>query len=399
MTSQHRRRLAVIGGGVVGLSVARALAVEGADVTLFERSYVGSGTSELSFAWVNSNGKKPQTYHELNCAGMLEHVQLQSQAKSHTRATWLDECGTFEWARGADQVARLCKRADSLRERGYPVERVSFADVRRRLPDLHWDGCTGDVWHYPTESMVYPHLLMAWLRSQASALNCVVRENTGVVALEETSQGVTMRLASGEKWQGEACVLATGRWIPELTRKLGAPLAMINADEPNKRACGFLAMTPPLAIQLDCNLITPELNVRPIGGGRLMLQAPDLDQYAHPAYLPALDGSVGQEFTARLSRLFAHIRPGSLQSIRVGQRARPADGLPAVGYLVPGGRVYAVVTHSGITLAPLLGRLAAVELMRGERHPLLSAYSPARLIGKVQDDFSEVETIHYPAAQ
>ena len=399
MTSQPRRRLAVIGGGVVGLSVARALAVEGADVTLFERSYVGSGTSGLSFAWVNSNGKNPQAYHDLNCAGMVEHAQLQSLAKSQTHATWLEACGTFEWARGADHVARLCKRVDSLRERGYPVDRVSFADLQRRLPDLHWEECTGHVWHYPTESLVHPHLLMAWLRSQATALGCVVRENTGVVALEEASQGVTLRLASGEKWQGEACVLATGRWIPELTRKLGAPLAMVNADEPNKRACGFLAVTPPLAIQLDCNLITPELNLRPLGGGRLMLQAPDLDQYAHPAYVPALDGSVGQEFAARLSRLFTHVRPSSIQSIRVGQRARPADGLPAVGYLTPGERVYVAATHSGITLAPLLGRLVAAELMRGERDPLLFAYSPARLIGKAQNEFSEVETIHYPAAQ
>ncbi|MBK0052681.1 FAD-binding oxidoreductase [Stenotrophomonas sp. S39] len=399
MTSQTRRRVAVVGGGVIGLATARSLAERGADVTLFERSHIGAGTSGLSFAWVNSNGKNPQAYHDLNCAGMQEHVQLQVQARSQTQAAWLEACGTLEWARDAEQVARLRRRVDFLKQRHYPVNQLSFAELHRRVPDLQWDGCIDDVWQYPTECLVHPHVLMGWLRSQASSLSCVVRENTGVVALDEAPQRVTLQLATGDQWRGEACVLATGRWIPELTRRLGTPLAMINADEPNKRACGFLATTQPLTAQLDCNLITPELNIRPIGGGRLMLQAPDLDQYAHPAYVPALDGSVGQEFAARLSRLFTYVRPACLQSIQVGQRSRPADGLPAVGYLVPEGRVYAVVTHSGITLAPLLGRLAAEELMSGERHPLLSSFSPARLIGKTQHDFSEVETIHYPAAQ
>ena len=138
MNSKKRRRVAVVGGGVVGLATARSLAERGADVTLFERSYIGSGTSGLSFAWVNSNGKNPQHYHDLNCDRMLEHGQLQAQAHSQTQATWLEQCGTLEWARGGEEVGRDCKRVTSLRERGYPVNPISFAAVPRRLPDRLW---------------------------------------------------------------------------------------------------------------------------------------------------------------------------------------------------------------------------------------------------------------------
>ncbi|WP_312838978.1 FAD-dependent oxidoreductase, partial [Pantoea piersonii] len=57
------QRIAVIGAGVLGLSVARMLALQGAQVTLFDKGAPGAGTSQISFAWVNANGKSPESYH------------------------------------------------------------------------------------------------------------------------------------------------------------------------------------------------------------------------------------------------------------------------------------------------------------------------------------------------
>jgi glycine/D-amino acid oxidase-like deaminating enzyme len=79
--------------------------------------------------------------------------------------------------------------------------------------------------------------------------------------------------------------------------------------------------------------------------------------------------------------------------------ARPADGLPAVGPVSGTGRIYVVATHSGITLAPLLGRLVTEELIDGRRSPLLADYAPDRLIGKSIQDFPKFATLHFPAAQ
>ena len=59
-------------------------------------------------------------------------------------------------------------------------------------------------------------------------------------------------------------------------------------------------------------------------------------------------------------------------------RPEPADGLPAVG-LVPGhDNLYVAAMHSGITLAPLIGRLAALEIVDGIVTEQLSAFRPAR---------------------
>ena len=75
-------------------------------------------------------------------------------------------------------------------------------------------------------------------------------------------------------------------------------LAMIDPDPSNKFACGFLGSTDPQYLQLSSNLITPELNVRPDGAGRLLLQTPDLDDRADPAYETDTDGLIGREMLA-----------------------------------------------------------------------------------------------------
>ncbi|MER6985013.1 FAD-binding oxidoreductase, partial [Streptomyces carpinensis] len=71
-------------------------------------------------------------------------------------------------------------------------------------------------------------------------------------------------------------------------------------------------------------------------------------------------------------------------SLRVGQRALPADGLTVAGFLGDNARIYTVATHSGITLGPLLGRLAAQELLTGDPEDLLADFRPERLIGRTE---------------
>jgi glycine/D-amino acid oxidase-like deaminating enzyme len=54
--------------------------------------------------------------------------------------------------------------------------------------------------------------------------------------------------------------------------------------------------------------------------------------------------------------------------------------LPIVGRLPDRPWLYHVVTHSGVTLAPLLGRLVAHEILRDDEAALLDPYRPARFV-------------------
>lgn len=101
----------------------------------------------------------------------------------------------------------------------------------------------------------------------------------------------------------------------------------------------------------------------------------------------------------RLRRLFDNCEFAKNERIAVGQSFRPADGLPGIGYVTPHKRTYPMVTHSGMTLGPLLGRLVAHEMLTSQRAELLSDFSPERRLGKSAQDFPAFPTLHYPAAQ
>jgi glycine/D-amino acid oxidase-like deaminating enzyme len=61
-------------------------------------------------------------------------------------------------------------------------------------------------------------------------------------------------------------------------------------------------------------------------------------------------------------------------------RPMPADGFTLAGPVAERPGLYLVVTHSGVTLGPLLGELAAGEITTGEGSPLLDQFRPARLV-------------------
>jgi D-hydroxyproline dehydrogenase subunit beta len=86
-----------------------------------------------------------------------------------------------------------------------------------------------------------------------------------------------------------------------------------------------------------------------------------------------------------------------MEQLNVGQRVRPSDGLPAVGFVTQ--RVYVMAIHSGMTLGPLLGRLAAEELVLERRASQLDDFSPDRLINRAPGEFSPIATKHSPASQ
>jgi len=397
MSVMSEKNIAVIGAGILGLSVARSLARQGAKITIFERSHIGAGTSTTSFAWINSNGKEPLSYHLLNSAAIDEHLKLQQDAKSTAR--WLIKSGTYEWASNDADRQRLDQRAQRLIELNYPARKVLPKDLQTNIPEIRLDPLAGDIWHFPSECLLYPSLFLARLWSEARDYGARLEINSEVVDVKENSGGATLKLADGRSWRGDILVLATGRWSQELMLPLGQPLAMIDANQAGEIACGFLAYTQPQLVQLQANLITPGLNIRPEGGGRLLLQSLDLDNRADPSFPPPVTGFIGQEMLRRLRRRFDNTDHAQIERIAVGQRSRPADGLPAIGYVTPLRRVYLMVTHSGITLAPLLGRLCAEELLAEKRSPLLKDFSPERLLGKTAADFPALSTLHYPAAQ
>jgi fructosyl amine oxidase (glucosone-forming) len=90
----HGPRVAVVGGGVLGVSTAARLAERGAHVTLFTEDRLASGASGRSLSWLNSSGRRSADYHRLRLLGLVRYrTLLGTDSTAHLRFD-----GGLSWA-------------------------------------------------------------------------------------------------------------------------------------------------------------------------------------------------------------------------------------------------------------------------------------------------------------
>jgi glycine/D-amino acid oxidase-like deaminating enzyme len=374
MTERRTMRVVVIGAGVIGLSAATELARRGVAVTVVEQRSPGSGTSATTYGWVNSNNKKPRSYYELNVAGMEAHHRLARDAGGD----WLVPSGHVEVATDDAHRRELSVRGERLRDFGYDAEPISPAKVRELVPGLRV-GPESDSMYFPREAHCFPQLYLAFLLRRADELGVRILSGVRVEEFIDTAGAPALRLSDGSQLTTDRVVSCVGRWTAQLFRHTAVAVPMAEFEQAGDITVGYLAITNALPVSLTRLLTTSRLNVRPDGAGRLLLQALDLDSTADPGSVPSVRSDLALEFVARLQDVLTHTEAASIIDLRVGQRSIPADGLTVAGPLPTMPWLYVLATHSGVTLAPMLGASVAREIF-GEPEPLLENFRPDRLL-------------------
>lgn len=351
-------RVAVIGAGIIGVTIAARLAERGASVVVIDKGHPGCGTTSTSYAWLNSNGKQPKAYFDINRAGLDAHKRLSPK----DGAAWLDIGGHVEFAVDDHHRDDLAARAARLRSWDYPAEEIAAADVARLLPDVRLPEGVQLIIRYPGEAHAYPALYLAHVLGEARAAGARIRTGVEVTSLTGNGETASVGLSDGSVEDVDRVVSATGRWTSRCAALAGANVPVREFSEPGDIVVGYLAVTNPLPLRLASLVTSPWLNVRPAGGGRLMLQALDLDATADPREVPGTDSPLARELLTRLRALLDGTGGARIVELMVGQRAMPEDGRTIAGFAPDVPWFYVVATHSGVTLAPYLGEAVAAEL-------------------------------------
>ncbi|HEV7215161.1 MAG TPA: FAD-dependent oxidoreductase, partial [Chloroflexota bacterium] len=352
-------------------AAAYRLAAREAQVTLIDQAEPGSGTSSTSFAWLNANNKAPAAYHALNVDGIAAHSRLGADLGG---AAWLHLTGNLRCASGA-AAAELGKQVEALQTLAYPVQRIDRQRAQELEPQVRWpSGVDVAFTHFPQEGWADGPLLVQTLVGAAQSLGAIVRAGDGVTALELAGDRATaVRLASGARLNADAVVLAAGRWSDRVAALAGLRL-------PLAPTCGLLAITAPLLHGPRGVVHAPGVHFRPEGGGRVVLQDDDTDALVEPATPRDPDLPACRELWRRAAAYLPELAGVRIVEARVGIRALPADGYSVVGFAPGVANLYLAVTHSGMTLGPLLGELVAAELLDGARDARLATFRPDRCV-------------------
>ncbi len=363
--------IVVIGGGVVGASVAYRLAQAGAAVTLLEAGRLAGGTSAATFAWINSNDKEPLEYHRLNTAGMVEHARLRQEFGT---APWLHVDGNLEWGDDSAASAALRRKVARLQGWGYEAELLPIGALRELEPEVvPPDGVT-EFAFYPLEGYVDVPVLVGVLARAAENLGAKIRIGRRVAAFAaEHGRVRAVVTEGGERFRADLVVNCAGRWAGEVAALGGAHIPMAPTT-------GLLAISFPSPVGLRSIVHSHAVNLRPDGAGRIMMRAGEFDPTVREDTPVVPLPAACHQILERARRVLPGLAGTSVEAARVGLRPIPKDGYPLVGPPPGTAGTYVVCTHSGVTLGPLLGRLVADEVVRGVVDPRLRPFRPERLV-------------------
>lgn len=181
-----------------------------------------------------------------------------------------------------------------------------------------------------------------------------------------------VKTADGTVHYADLTINTSGRWSNRLPYHgtLATSLAPTT---------GILIRVPAEFVPVNHVLATPLFHCRPDGEGMTLLcpneGVYDIDESTPQSRVDELAADIIVKASTVWPKL-ATINPSQYQA-RMGIRALPSDGFPIVGPTPGLSGYYTVVTHSGVTLSPLLARLVTQEI-NGKAAAELEPYRPQR---------------------
>ena len=421
-------RVAVIGGGVVGMACAFALLDVADELDILDAGRVGGGASAGNTGWVTPSLATPLAAPGVLKTGLRSALDPRGALviRPGLEPDWVRWLWRFArssrpevYKRGVaallDLTSRTLDELDRMSSAGVEFEehRAGVLVVARDRAGLHWFervfdelvplGFPGELEHMDGDAArrfepalgaavgcatrttidrhVAPESLVAGLAAHLRSRGAAIRENAPVRGLRRVGDAWALDGDSGELARAEAVVLAGALGTRALLRPLGL-------DPPLVAAKGYSVTLPPsdAVPRVPLYLCEPKIGTSPFAG-RLRI--------AGFFELGAQDGAPSAR---RARQLVEETRPYLREPIEVpddpgwaGFRPATPDSLPLLGG-VPGASGLIVATGHGmlgVTLAPATG-VAVAALVRGERPDWLQPFDPARFTRRTRSAIMEI---------
>ncbi|MDP3355332.1 MAG: NAD(P)/FAD-dependent oxidoreductase [Polaromonas sp.] len=359
----------VIGAGVIGLAVARALALQGREVLVLEAADgIGTGTSSRNSEVIHAGIYYPQ-------GSLKARLCVEGKALLYSycdeRGVGHSRCGKLIVATQASQLAQLQAIINKAAANGvHDLVLLSAEQAKSMEPQLE---CIAAV-HSPSTGIVDSHALMLALQGDLEAAGGMVVLNSPLAHASCAQGAITLIAEDGTALQARSVVNAAGLHAQALARRF-AGLAAQHVP-PSHYAKGnyfTLAGRSPFS-----RLIYPVPEAAGLGvhltldlGGQAKF-GPDVQWVDSPDDL-VVDPARGEAFYGEVRKYWPGLPDGALQAGYAGIRPKiQSPSEPARDFLIQGPADHGVrglvnlfgMESPGLTSALAIGRQVSEMLQK-----------------------------------
>jgi len=355
----HSHDVLVVGGGIVGASIAYYLSRRGIDVGVIERSHPGGGASGANAAIIGTSLSSPLHYARFEQRSIRLFLQLSDETG---RAIRFQPCGRLSLLQDARALKRVEGNIHRNHEAGIPVELIRPEDVGRLEPEIATTRIVGAAL-CPTDGQIDPFATLRILVSRTLAQGSTYYFHSPVRHIDCSGSGVRVA-TEGDVYHASTLVVAAGIQTPELIAPLGWNVAV-------RPVRGQILVTEALPT-LFRHVISPGITQCPEGNVLLGVSTEEAG-FDRRTTLPALQAIAKEALakapilrSARLLRTFAGLRP------------MPFDGLPILDSLPGRENVFVAVAHNAVTSSQAIGSSMAEWIAESRRPEELVQYRLTR---------------------
>ncbi|MGU3667048.1 glycine oxidase ThiO [Methylobacterium sp. A49B] len=367
-----RTDIALVGGGLIGLSIAWRLARTGRTVTVLERETIGAGaslaaTGMLAPAAEHEPGSDPLLPLALESLRLWPDFRDALEAESGGAIDYRPD-GTLVLAIGRDEVERLRFRYDLQRRSGLEATWLPGSEVRRLEPGLR-PSVTAGI-HCNLDHQVDPRLVMAALGEACRRAGVLLAERTPVSGLDWSGGRVTGIRAGEHGIAAGTVILASGAWSGEgglLPESLALPVRPLKGQS---LALRTTARTGGLARMVW----TEQVHMAPKSDGQLIVGATVEDC----GFRPGVTAGGLYALLEGARRVLPGIEEMEVEAVWCGYRPTSDDDAPILDELAPGLVVATGHHRNGYLLAPATAEAIAELVTHGTLPAIARPFGRAR---------------------
>ena len=365
-------RIVIVGAGVIGVSIADALAQRGADVTVLDMRSPGRGASQASAGilapYSEAHENSPLLSLGARSLDLFDEFIAGVSARTGRRIEYSRD-GTLDVALSPDVAEKFKVERDRLTAKGVGAEWIDASSLRSFDPSVTPTALGALL--VRSHGVVGVSALIDALVHSARIAGATFEAPVEVTHVNSSKTAVDIR-AGDRTYSADALVIASGSWARRVKIAGTAPL-------PVKPIRGqLLHLQWPDAVPLPTRVVWgPECYAAPWSNRSVLIGATvedaGFDEHSTVAGV--------RDLTNAACELLPDSARATLKEVRVGLRPALPDGLPAIGAWPSAPRVFVATGHyrNGVLLAPFTAQLVAGAILDGEKDPALETLRPDRL--------------------